>query len=121
MKDRIKQILREATQPRDIIITLPKSVDWKDYEKELEAVKDGKEVMNFKLNALPKTAIGNKCYVVHNGQIKGWMKIVGVSHKDFVCSTTGKHWKGNFVERSGEFHYIDPTPMKGFQGFRYYN
>jgi len=121
MKDKIKQILRENIEPRDIIITLPKSISWDDYEKEIEAVKDGSQVMNFKVNALPKTSKGNKCYIVHDGVIKGWMEIVGLSKKDFTCSTTGREWKGNFIERSGPFHYIDPVPMKGFQGFRYYN
>lgn len=119
MKNIIKAKLRESIESRDIVITIPKSVDWSEYEKELEAVKDGKQVLNFKVNNFPKTAKGNKCYLLHNGFIKGWMGIVGLSNKDFICSTTGKHWKGNFIERSGPFHKIDPIPMKGFQGFRY--
>jgi hypothetical protein len=104
----------------DIVITIPKNIKWEEYEKELEAVKDGKEVMNFKVNAFPSTFIGNRCYVVHDGFIKGWMEIVGLSNKDFVCSTTGTEWKGKFIERSGPFTYIEPIPMKGFQGFRYF-
>lgn len=120
MKEHIKKILRESVGPRDVIITLPKNINWEDYEKELEAVKDGAEVMNFKVNALPKTAKGNKCYLVHRGVVKGWMEIVGMGYKDFICSTNGIHWKGNFIERSGPFNYIDPIPMQGFQGFRYY-
>lgn len=118
-KLKIKKLLREAIEPRDVIITLPKNIKWDDYEKELEKVKDGNEVMNFKVNHLPNTSVGNKCFIVHDGFIKGWMNIVGLSKKDFTCSTTGKHWKGSFIERSGPFNYIDPIPMKGFQGFRY--
>lgn len=121
MKDIIKNKLREAVLPRDIIITLPKSINWSEYEKELEAVKDGEQVMNFKVNSFPNTSKGNKCYLVHNGVIKGWMEIVGISEKNFTCSTTGKHWEGKFIERSGPFYKIDPIPMKGFQGFRYFN
>lgn len=120
-KTLIKQKLKEALEPKDIVITLPKSIKWSDYSKELDEVKDGSSVMNFKLNAFPNTAAGKKCYVVHNGAIRGWMEIVGLTEKDFICSTTGKKWKGKFVQRSGEFHFIDPIPMKGFQGFRYYN
>lgn len=118
-KLKIKKLLREAIEPRDVIITLPKNIKWDDYEKELEKVKDGNEVMNFKVNHLPNTSVGNKCFIVHDGFIKGWMNIVGLSKKDFTCSTTGKDWKGSFIERSGPFNYIDPIPMKGFQGFRY--
>ncbi len=121
MKDLIKMKLREAIQlNRDIIITLPKSVSWDEYEKELAAVKDGNQTLNFKVNNFPKTSNGNKCYLVYNGQIKGWMEITGLSEKEFTCSTTGNKWKGKFIERSGPFHKINPIPMKGFQGFRYY-
>jgi hypothetical protein len=120
MKEFIKEILRESLQnDRDIIITLPKSVKWSDYEKELKVVDDFSEVMNFKVNHFPKTKIGSKCYLVYNGYIIGWMKIVGMSEKEFNCSTTGKKWNGKFIERSGPFHKIEPIPMKGFQGFRY--
>ncbi len=119
-KKAINTHLEKYNDFRDIIITLPKTINWSDYELELNAVKDGKEVMNFKVNAFPKTTIGKRCYIVHNGYIKGWMKITGMSSKEFKCSTTGKLWKGNFIERSGPFNYIEPIPMKGFQGFRYY-
>lgn len=121
MKSVIKSKLREAIMPRDIVITLPKSVDWKDYEKELDVVKDGKQVMNFKVNNFPQTSKGCKCYVVHNGIIKGWMEIVGLSEESFVCTTTGRKWNGKFIQRSGLFHKVNPIPMKGFQGFRYMN
>lgn len=120
MKNLIKNKLREAiVGDRDIIITLPKSIKWEDYEKELETVKNWSEVMNFKVNNFPKTSKGCKCYLIHNGVIKGWMEIVGLTEKEFYCSTTGKEWKGKFIERSGPFNYIEPIPMKGFQGFRY--
>ena len=119
MKNIIKDMLREAIEPRDIIITLPKSIKWSDYEKELEAVKDYSQVMNFKVNALPRTAKGCKCYLVYNGNIVGWMEIVGISADSFTCSTTGQKWDGKFIQRSGPFHKIEPIPMKGFQGFRY--
>lgn len=103
----------------DIIITIPKSISWKDYEKELAKVRDGSQVMNFKVSNFPKTKSGNRCYLVHNGEVKGWMKIVGVSEEEFTCTTTGKQWKGKFIKRSGPFHYIEPLEIKGFQGFRY--
>ena len=104
----------------DIIITIPKNIKWEDYEKELEKVKDGSEVINYKVNNLPKINIGDKCYIVYNGFIKGYMFIVGFGKKEFICSTTGTKWQGNFIERSGKFYKIKQIPMKGFQGFRYY-
>ena len=113
-------IIESEEQGRDIIVTIPKSIQWKDYEKELEAVKDYSQTMNFKVNNFPKTKAGNKCYLLYNGFIIGWMQIVGTAEKNFTCSTTGREWAGKFIERSGPFHKIEPIPMKGFQGFRYF-
>ncbi len=119
MKDLIRTKLREQIVARDIVITIPKTINWEDYEKELDVVKDYSSVMNFKVNSFPQTAIGSKCYLVYNGEVRGWMEIVGMSEKRFTCTTTGKEWAGKFIERSGPFHKVTPIPMKGFQGFRY--
>lgn len=119
----IRLIVKEELMKmnRDIIITIPRSISWDEYQKELDAVKDGSSVMNFKVNHFPKTDIGSRCYLLYDGAIRGWMEIVGLSEDDFTCSTTGKKWKGKFIQRSGPFHKIEPIPMKGFQGFRYFN
>ena len=74
--------------------------------------------MNFKVNGFPKTAVGNKCYVVHNGKLKGYMIISGFSEKNFQCTATGTLWKGKFIERTGKFYPVEEVDMKGFQGFR---
>ena len=112
--------VKEFLSPsKDIIITIPKSIKWEEYEKELLAAEKG-EVLNFKVNNFPKTSIGNKCYVCYNSNIIGYHIISGLSDKSFDCTTTGQNWSGKFIERTGEFHKIDPIPMKGFQGFRYF-
>jgi hypothetical protein len=104
---------------RDIIITIPKSIEWSEYQKELaEAERGG--ILNFKVSQFPNTAKGRKCYLVYDGNILGYMIISGMSEKEFTCTTTGKAWKGKFIERSGKFFPITPIPMRGFQGFRYF-
>ena len=106
----------------DIVITLPKTVAWEDYQLELDAVKNGNVVMNFKVPSLPKkSTLGSRCYLVYNGFVRGWMEIVGFSSNGFYCSVTGTYWDGKFIQRSGEFHYIEHVPMKGFQGWRYFH
>lgn len=58
----------------------------------------------------------------HRGQILGWMQIVKYIQNDgFTCTTTGRHWpKGNYIQRSGPFHYLkNPVPYASFRGFRY--
>ena len=105
-----------------LIITLPAAVEWRDYMSELFAAATG-QVLNFKVPQFPKNIrIGDKCYLVHRGKIVGWMPITGFSEKEFTCTTTGKKYKGKFIERSGKFNYLDEDiPYDGFQGFRYFN
>ncbi|MCK9446624.1 hypothetical protein M0Q50_07160 [bacterium] len=104
----------------DIAITLPGNIPWTTYQQELEKVKDGTNVLNFKVPNLPKySAIGKKCYLNYKGNLIGWMKITGFSKGSFNCNTTGKIWEGNFIQRSGPFNSIIPIPMKGFRGFKY--
>ena len=106
----------------DIVITIPKTVSWVDYQKELKAVEDGSQVINFKVPHLPKnTEIGDRCYICYVEAIIGWMEIVGLKSGGFTCTTTGKYWEGNFIQRSGKFNKVNHILMKGFQGFRYYN
>ena len=48
----LKEKIYES-QEKSIVITLPSSVEWSDYEKELKAVEDESQVMNFKVPFLP--------------------------------------------------------------------
>jgi hypothetical protein len=110
----------ESEQTKDIAITLPAKTDWSEYQKELDLVKDYSHVLNFKVPNFPtKSGKGHKCYLNYQGNIIGWMEIVGFSGEGFPCSVTGKRWDGKFIQRSGPFYKIDPIPMKGFRGFKY--
>lgn len=106
-----------------LLITIPKSTKWEDYQKELDAVKSEEMEMNFKVSSLPKeVSVGDRCYLVYNGFIVGWMKISSLEEKEFECSVTKKKWKGKFVSRTGEFHELkNKIPYKGFQGYRYFD
>lgn len=105
-----------------LLITLPSSIEWNDYEKELNVIEDESQVINFKVPFLLKNAHNIKrVYLVHKGYIVGWQKFVGTSDKPFKCSTTSKNWEGKFIQRTGPFHKIEPIACKGFQGFRYYD
>lgn len=106
-----------------IVITIPKTVKWEEYEKELDVVKDWNQVMNFKVSNTPKNLeIGSRVYLCYNGNIIGWQTFVGTYHGEFTCTTTDKEWKGCFIQRSGPFHYLKtPIPCNGFRGFKYIN
>lgn len=119
----MKIIEQIEKQRHSIIITLPSSEKWDTYKNELKKVENYSNVMNFKVPNFPKgIKKGDKCYVVHNGYIKGWMEIIGFSEETFTCNTTNKEWSGKFIKRSGPFHYLsEKIPMKGFRGFRYFD
>ena len=118
-----ENFVNEAKEHLALLITIPKTIKWEDYLKEIDTVKDSSQEMNFKVSSKPtKVSIGDRCYICHNGFIKGWMQISNIEYKDaFDCSTTGEHWdEGWYVSRSGEFHKLDKEiSQKGFQGYRY--
>lgn len=107
----------------DIVITIPKTIDWEDYEKELQVVEDGKFAMYFKVPHLPKrTSVGDRCYICYKDRIVGYMLITDLLHSNgFQCTTTRRFWDpGNYICRSGKFYStITTINYKSFQGFRY--
>lgn len=106
----------------DWVITLPKTVEWEDYEKELDLVKNWGHVMNYRVARYPlDLKHGDRCFLVWRGMVRGWMQISGFFRypEGFMCSTTQTQWKaGNYIQRSGPFHWITPVEMRGFQGIR---
>lgn len=104
------------------VITIPKTIDWSEYQRELDAVKDGSQVMNYRVRFFPKEMKEkDRCYIVHDGFVKGWMEIVGLYESDnpWVCTTTGAFWPaGRYIQRSGPFHEVAGPAMTGFRGVR---
>ncbi len=110
------------TRMSDWVITLPKTVEWVEYERELEAARGGSQVLNYRVHCPPRQmAVGDRCYIAWRGRVRGWMSITGiVNHEDgFTCSTTGACWSpGWYIQRAGEFHKVDGPKMDGFRGVR---
>jgi len=104
---------------RDIVITIPATIKWDEYKLELDKAAKG-EILNYKVSNFPKTDRGNRCYICYKGHVIGYHIIHDLVSHEFTCSTTGKEWKGKFVQRTGTFNEIEPIPMKGFMGFRYF-
>ncbi len=106
---------------KDIIITIPKTIKWSEYQKELDEAENG-AVMNFKVNHFPKeSGVGADCWIIYDGMLIGSMKISGFVEHAFTCSTTGKEWEGKFIQRTGKLEKVlGRVPMKGFQGWRYF-
>jgi len=108
----------------DWIITLPRFVQWEDYQRELDAVADGDGVLSYRVSCIPKgMVIGDRMFLVWRGQVRGWMGIHWFGRRlAFKCQTTGTQWPaGYYIQRSGKFHHISNGPLiRGFQGVRRY-
>jgi hypothetical protein len=108
----------------DWVITLPRTVDWEEYEKELAAVADGKAVLNYRVRGFPKDMKPrDRCFLVWKGQVRGWMRITGLVDAvvPWKCEVTYRKWPaGKYIQRSGEFHRINGPKMVGFRGVRKY-
>ena len=110
----------------DVIITIPKTTSWQEYEKEIAACAANAAVMMcYKVHNTPRNAKeGDRCYVVYCGRIIGWMNICHIGWLDrWRCTTTQKLMDDDYyICRSGKFHYLpENIPMKSFRGWRYFN
>ena len=112
----------EKSEGRSIMITIPSSTSWEEYEKELSRVENGRGSIDFMVGQFPKgVKVGSRCYLVHLGNVVGWMAISGFTEKT-VKGPNGNEFNGKFIERSGPFHYLkEKIPMRGFIGFRYFS
>lgn len=81
-----------------IVITLPSSETWENYEKELAKVKNYNNVMNFKVHNFPKGINkGDKCYIVHKGFIKDGWKLLDFLKKSLNVQLLVKCGKENLL------------------------
>lgn len=108
----------------DLVITWPKRRSLQSYLAELDKAERYGQLINFRLGSKPKLEQFERCYMVHDGAIRGWNEVIAVEYKpaDTVRDPfTGGYWPGGtYIVRHPFWHPVDPIPMKGFQGYRYY-
>jgi hypothetical protein len=115
-----------------IVATWPKTRELKSYLTELEhAVKEGLDI-NFRVANLPKwpsriPGYQPRCYMVHDGYIRGFNEIVTTrySHGNDISYVKDDSWAGfwpagYYIVRNPKWHHIFPVKMKGFQGWRWH-
>lgn len=110
----------------DIAITWPKSRTLESYLSELEKAADAGLVINYRVPSYPKKLnAGDRCYMVHDGVVRGWNEVLGVEERDDVTDPVS-----GALMRPGVYVVRNPywmaewgveRPMKGFRGFRYVN
>lgn len=107
----------------NIVITWPRSRTLDDYLTELRGAVLRGEVINFRVPSKPKVYPGDRCYIVHDGAVRGWNEVIEVRERDEVRNVkTGGTWPhGIYIVRDPRWLWLPEPfpPMRGFQGWRY--
>lgn len=106
----------------DIIITWPKKRTLESYLDELDKACEAGLTIHYRVASKPRVEAGDRCFMVHDGAIRGWNIILGVAHRDDVIDPiSGTRMKpGWYIERDPLWHPMDNSlEMAGFRGYRY--
>jgi len=105
----------------DIIMTWRREYSWSEHLRVIAPARNYSRIFYCALPFLPKHAEpGAHLYVVYRGHVQGWIEIDKFCH-EFI-DRNDNHRVGSFVGITGPFHHIhDLIPMRGFQGWRYFN
>lgn len=126
---------------RSIVVTWPKSKPLGEfgptgvgYLPELWRANDVGDVINFRVARLPRWldsiedhgwtgwpygVRGPRCYMVHDGAVRGWVQVIGTCHR---AEGEVHGWPAGFyIVRDAMWQPIDPIPMRGFQGWRWFD
>lgn len=110
----------------DIIVTTPKS-EMSNAAQEAEDTKragGGHYFRRFSHWQKPNVEKGNRVYYVEDGYVRGFCEVSQTETRaPTSCTTTGREWPPGFYVfmDSKTWQWINPVPMRGFQGFRYAN
>lgn len=100
------------SEERDIIVSLPKSKSWFEYLAHFLELKSSNGFVEVIVPSIPKTTRGNKCYIVYEGFLKGWMEINKVRETvdNEICIDLSPYLN----------HTSNNIPMHEIDGFKYY-
>lgn len=108
----------------DIACTWPKTKPLGTYYAELENARRRNLVINFRVPARPKST-PQRCYMVYDGFVRCWSPVKAILWRGEgeVRRVDGQgFWPaGWYIMREPFYAEIEPLPMKGFQGFRYFD
>jgi len=86
--------------------------------------------INYRISKPPSFDFGahadrsGRVYIIYDGFVRGYHELKYVIYRDDheVLSVDGKgYWRaGWYLVRDPEWHAIEPLPMRGFQGWRYF-
>lgn len=107
----------------DIIVTTPKK-EMENAALEAEELKrDGGGFYFRTLHSRPKDiGDGSRIFYVEDGYVRGFCIIDHLEDGGGTCEVTNRYWDGSVrvIMYADTWKWIRPIPMKGFQGWRYY-
>lgn len=115
----------------DLIVTWPKARPLQSYLDELSKAEEAGLLINFRISYPPKD-IGfldwcgrpHRCYVTHNGFVRGYNEIVSIERKAdgiVLDPITKEPWpEGNYIVRDPKWFPVNKIVKCGFQGWRYF-
>jgi hypothetical protein len=108
----------------DIAVTWPKTRPLGSYYAELERARRHGQLINFRVPARPRE-LPQRCYMVYDGAVRCWSPVKALMWRGEgeVRRVDGMgFWpEGWYIVREPFYAEIEPIPMKGFQGFRYFD
>ncbi len=107
---------------RDIVVTTPKNMMETAAQEARDCIEAGGGQYFRTFRDRPRDLeVGSRIFYVEDGYVRGFAVVRWILHGTMLCRTTGKDWGvGYHVTMSAaSWKWIEPIPMKGFQGFRY--
>lgn len=115
---------KQISMPKNIIVTTPKSQMNNAAQEAANCLQQGDNAYYFrKFHVKPKGLdIGSKMFYVEDGYIRGFGIVSKIEEDNKQCITTGKQHGNGFyaIMPANSWTWIKPIPMKGFQGYKYY-
>lgn len=107
---------------RDIVVTTPKRMAEVAAREARDCIEGGGGYYFRTFANQPKDlAPGSRVFYVEDGYVRGYAVVSEIREGEMECGTTGQEWLGGHhaILPAASWKWIEPIPMKGFQGFRY--
>ena len=112
------------TEIKNIVVTTPKNKMAIAEEEARNCIEAGGGFYFRTFRNTPRhLGIGSRIFYVEDGFVRGFGVVSEVKNGNMQCGTTGHDW-GNgthAVMQASSWKWIKPIPMKGFQGWRYFD
>lgn len=108
-------------RPTDVVVTTPLAYREAARREAEVSIAQGGGYYVRKIPFLPiGCRAGSRCFYVEAGYVRGYAVVEEIRQGRFVCDVTGRDWgHGTFlVMRADSWRWIEPIPMRGFQGIR---